>query len=332
MQSNTPTVVITTVPFGVISPEPLDLLASSGLSYQINPLGRKLRPDEVASVIGGASIVIAGTEPITDAVMAACPNLKAICRVGIGLDSVDLVAARARGIAVSFTPDGPSPAVAELTVGLMIDLLRDVSSADRAIRAGDWNRQAGKRLADCRVGIIGCGRIGGRVIRHLSGGFPGIQILANDIKHDPELDELVTWSDKATIYAKCDVVSLHVPLTAETWNMIGANELSRFKDEAVLINTARGGIVNEVDLARALRGNTLRAAAMDVFEQEPYIGELCDLDNVVLTCHLGSMTKDCRARMEIEATREALRFAEQASFECPVPEAEYALAEQLSRT
>jgi len=321
--------VITTVPFGEVDAKPIQLLEKAGLTYQINPLGRKLRPEEVAGVIGDADIVIAGTEPITAEVMDACPNLKSICRVGIGLDSVDLLAARERDISVAFTPDGPSPAVAELTIGLMIDLLREVTKADRDIRAGTWFRKAGRRLSECTVGVIGCGRIGAGVIRHLSGGFPGVKILANDIKDISELDGLVSWVDKDTIYKECDVVSLHVPLTPETQDLIGTKELAGFKDRAILLNTARGGVVIEADLAQALRDDALTAAAIDAFEDEPYEGELRDLDNAVLTCHLGSMTEDCRASMEIEATEEAVRFAQGKPYATPVPEEEYAMAERL---
>lgn len=322
--------VITTVPFGTVDPKPLALLQGAGIDYEINPLGRKLRPDEVAGVIGDADIVIAGTEPITAAVMDACPNLKAICRVGIGLDSVDLLAARERDILVSYTPDGPSPAVAELTIGLMIDLLREVTKADRDIRAGTWFRKAGRRLSECAVGIIGCGRIGGGVIKHLSGGFPGVKILANDLQPIAAFDGQVTWADKQRIYKECDVISLHVPLTPETQNLIGSAEFDQFKARAILLNTARGGVVNEADLAEALRSGRLGAAAIDAFEEEPYEGELRALDNALLTCHLGSMTEDCRARMEIEATEEAVRFAEGSPFASPVPEDEYAMATRLA--
>lgn len=323
-------VIITTVPFGEVDPRAIDILENQGLAYTINPLGRKLRPEEVAGVIGDADIVIAGTESITDAVMAACPNLKAICRVGIGLDSVDLLAARKRNILVSYTPDGPSPAVAELTIGLMIDLLREVTKADRDIRAGTWYRKAGRRLSECTVGVIGCGRAGGRVIKHLAGGFPGVKILANDIRDIAELDPLVRWVDKKTIYEECDVISLHVPLTPETMNMITLREMKTFKKGAILLNTARGGVANEADLAQALLSGALGAAAIDAFEEEPYEGELRNLDNTLLTCHLGSMTQDCRARMEIEATEEAVRFARAEPFATPVTDDEYDMAARLA--
>lgn len=157
------------------------------------------------------------------------------------------------------------------------------------------------------------------MIGHLLGGFPGVDILANDTEPNTGLDPRISWVDKETIYRTCDVITLHLPLTSKTKNLITADELRTFMPHAILINTARGGIVNETDLALCLGNRTLAGAAFDVFETEPYTGELCGKDNVILTCHLGSMTEDCRARMEIEATEEAIRFAKNESFLSPAP-------------
>ncbi len=323
-------VIVTTVPFAAVDRTPIDLLAGAGIDLTVNPLNRRLKVDEVSSVIGNFPVVIAGTEPITDGVMATCPKLKAICRVGIGLDSVDLVAARRRGIQVSYTPDGPSAAVAELAVGFIIDLLRGVNAADRGIRAGQWIRHTGARVAESTIGIIGVGRIGRRVIKHLQGGFSGVRILANDLTPDRSLDG-VDWVDKGTLLAQADAVSLHVPLTAETLDFVSAREFAAMKPSAVLVNTARGAIVNEADLVVALTNGTIRAAAIDVFREEPYHGPLCILPNALLTCHMGSMTVDCRGRMEIEATRDAIRFLRGEPFASPVPPEEFAIAEYLGR-
>lgn len=315
-------VIVTTLPFGAIDGRPLDLLKRSGVEVVLNPLGRRLKEGEVASVISGFPVVIAGTETISEQAMAACPDVKAICRVGIGLDSVDLLAAQRRGIAVSYTPDGPSAAVAELTVGLIIDLLRGVSQADRRMRAGEWSRYSGGRIARSTIGVVGVGRIGRRVIRHLQGGFAGVRILANDPVTDPTIDD-VTWADKETLYRESDVVTLHVPLTAETHDLITERELALMKPAASIVNTSRGGIVNERDLASALSRRAIKSAAMDVFVEEPYEGPLCEIDDIVLTSHMGSMTDDCRARMEVEAVEDALRFLAGEPFKSPVPEAEY---------
>jgi D-3-phosphoglycerate dehydrogenase len=249
-------------------------------------------------------------------------RLKVISRVGIGLDNVDLIEARARGIAVTYTPDAPSPAVAELTIGLMLSLLRGIHTANPGAHAGKWQRIMGRRLAQVTVGIIGAGRIGGRVVNLLRS-F-GARILAHDIAPDRSM-EGVEWVGLPELLAQADVISIHVPLTARTLGLIGETELAAMKSDAVLINTARGGIVDEAALAGALRARRLGGAAIDVFRVEPYAGELCGLDNCLLTSHMGSMSEDCRYQMEREAVTNAIRFLKGEPLEQLVPDTEYAL-------
>lgn len=316
-------VLITTIPFGEVNRRPLDLLETAGVDYAINPIGRKLREGELAEIISDFDVLIAGTEPITAKVFDQAPRLRLISRVGIGLDSVDLLTARERGILVSYTPEAPAPAVAELTIGLMLSALRSIPHADRGVRNGVWHRYLGTRLAGKTVGVIGVGRVGSRVIQHLVG-F-GARIIANDLKPilDARMAPCVQWTDKTTIYKEADLITLHLPLTQQTRNLITARELSLMQPRAVLINTSRGGIVNEQDLADALRAHRLGAAALDVFQQEPYGGPLTTVDSCILTCHMGSMTKDCRARMELEATEEVLRFLRHEPLRQLVPDEEY---------
>ena len=294
------------------------------MRYTVNPFGRRVDPRELVDLLRDKSVLIAGTEPITAGTLAAAPGLGLIARVGIGLDSVDLAAASRLGIQVTYTPDGPSAAVSELTIGQMLSLLRGITAADRQLRAGTWRRRMGRRLAMCTVGVIGAGRVGSRVIEHLGRGFPGIRILANDTAAPAmAADAQVEWVDKETIYRKADVVTLHVPLTPSTRGLVGAGELSSMKSDALLINTSRGGIVDEAALAEALRVGTIAGAAVDVFEHEPYVGELTALETCLLTCHMGSMSEDCRARMEYEAAAEAVAFLEGKPPITPVPESEY---------
>lgn len=320
-------VLITTVPFGQVNRHPLNLLEAAGIEYVINPIGRRLKEEELAEMIGGYGVLIAGTDPITAKVMDAAPHLRLISRVGIGLDSVDLLAARARGIHVAYTPDAPSPAVAELTVGMMLTLLRDISGADRNMRNGIWHRAMGRRLSELTVGVIGVGRIGKRVIRHLIGGFHGVRILADDTLPDVGFGQAcgLQWADKETIYREADIITLHLPLTAKTRKLISAREIEQMKPTALLINTSRGNMIDERDLAAALRAGRLGGAAIDVFEHEPYSGELVTLDRCLLTCHMGSMSQDCRSRMELEATEEVLRFLRNEPLQRLVPDTEYAL-------
>lgn len=310
------------MPFGERNPAPLDLLRQAGVRVLMNPMGRRLTEGELADLIGETDVLIAGTEPITGQVLAAAPRLRLISRVGIGLDSVDLLAARARGIAVAYTPDAPSPAVAELTVGLMLTLLRGIHRANQRVHGGQWQRIMGRRLAETTVGIIGVGRIG-RLVAGLVAPFGG-RIVAHDIAPDLSIDH-VEWTDKTALLERADIVTLHVPLTGRTIGLVGAAELGRMKPQAFLINTSRGGVVDESALAAALRAGTIAGAAVDVFSREPYAGELCGLDNCLMTCHMGSMSEDCRFRMEHEAVLNAIRFLRGETLEQLVPESEYVL-------
>jgi D-3-phosphoglycerate dehydrogenase len=321
-------VLVTTFPFGEVDRAPFDLLKAEGIEVRTNPFGRRLREEELVEIVPGCTAMIAGTEPITARVLRAATDLAVIARVGIGLDSVDLLEARRRNVRVAYTPDAPSAAVAELTIGLMIDALRGVTAADRVIRRRRWQRTLGRRLSESTVGVIGVGRIGKRVIAHLSGGFPGVRVLANDLAPDMEFGAArgVAWVDKSTIYREAEVITLHIPLTLDTKHLIGNAELATMRSDAILINVSRGGIVDEAALAEALTGARLGGAGVDVFETEPYTGPLAEVESCVLTCHMGSMSVDCRRRMESEATMEIVRFFRDEPMRAAVPEAEYALA------
>lgn len=324
-----PKALITTVPFTDRNCLPIELLESAGIDYLINPLGRNLKEEELAEMAADFDVLIAGTEPITDLVMSRASRLKLISRVGIGLDSVDLLSAEKRGIKVSYTPDAPAPAVAELTVGLMLSLLRFVHVANAQLHRGEWRRHFGRRIPEVTIGIIGVGRIGRRVLTRLSS-FGTPRVLVNDIHPDTKLvPELkLEWVDKDEIYRHADVISLHVPPTAHTKNMIRAENLALIKPDALLINTSRGGIINEQDLAAALNAGHLGGAAIDVFEHEPYTGPLANIERCLLTSHMGSMSIDCRTRMEIEATEEAVRFFTGKPLQSLAPPEEYDVQRQ----
>jgi D-3-phosphoglycerate dehydrogenase / 2-oxoglutarate reductase len=316
-------ILITTVPFGESDPEPLRLLERENIRYTANPFHRKLREQELAELIGPYEVVIAGTDPVTAAVLDGAPNLRLIAHTGIGLDNIALAAARKRHIAVTYTPSAPSAAVAELVIGQMLALLRKTPTADRDLRQGIWNRRIGRRLAELTVGVVGVGRVGRLVIRHLQNWCS--VILANDLIRDTEFSAQTgcTWTDTATIFREADIITLHVPLTRQTRGMIGRRELETMKPEAILINTARGGIVDEEALAQALRTKPGFSAAIDVFEHEPYRGELAQLENCLLSAHMGSCTRDARLQMELGAAQEVVRYFRGEPLAIPVPESEY---------
>ena len=323
-----PRALITAVPFGEVDRSSLNLLDAAGVSFDLNPLGRRLKAEELVSLIPGYDVLIAGTEPITDRALDAADSLRLISRVGVGLDSVDLAAARRRAIAVAYTPEAPADAVAELTIGMALSLLRGIHLANQAIRHGVWRRLQGRRLARVTVGVVGVGRIGGRVIKLLSA-FGG-RILGNDLTRAP-VDELnrrganVEWAEFGTLLRESDIVTLHVPLTRGTRHLVGAGELAVMRRDALLINTCRGGVVDEAALATALRAGRLGGAAVDTFSHEPYDGELVGVETCLMTPHMGSMAADCRLRMEQGAAQNAVAFLRGDPLDELVPESEYEL-------
>jgi len=275
-------------------------------------------------LVSDLDVIIAGTEKISDKVMEKASNLKMISRVGIGLDSVDLLSAERRNIIVSYTPDAPAPAVAELTIGMMLTLLRSAHVSNSQMHSGVWHRFFGKRLSKVTIGIIGVGRIGLGVLRHLKG-FGNPRILVNDLSKNNNISQEfdIEWTDKEKIYKEADIISLHLPLTSLTKNLVQKEHLLSMKKDAIVINTSRGGIINEDDLYSVMKTGHLSGAAIDVFEQEPYKGPLKDVERCLLTAHMGSMSVDCRTRMEIEATEEAVRFLIGKRLEGRVPKEEY---------
>jgi D-3-phosphoglycerate dehydrogenase / 2-oxoglutarate reductase len=326
-----PKTLITTVPFSDKSCLPIELLEQANIDFQINPLNKKLTEDELSEMVTDFDVIIAGTEQITAKVMDSASNLKMISRVGIGLDSVDLLAAKRRGIRVSYTPDAPAPAVAELTIGMMLVLLRSTHVANSQMHLGNWKRFFGRRLSEVTIGIIGVGRIGLGVLEHLKG-FGDPTILVNDsnssIKDDIGKKFNVEWVTKEEIYKQADIVSLHLPLTGKSKDMIKKDHLLSMKTDAIIINSSRGGIINENDLYEIMQSGHLSGAAIDVFNNEPYSGKLINIERCLLTSHMGSMTIDCRTRMEIEATEEVVRFLTGKTLNGLVPEEEYEVQRQ----
>ena len=316
-------VLITTVPFGDKNRLPLDLLKKSNIEYIINPLNKKLNEEELIKMIVDFDAIIAGTEKISEKVLNKANKLKHISRVGIGLDSVDLIAAEKKGIKVSYTPDVPAPAIAELTIGMMLTLLRSTHVSNSKMHKGEWHRIFGKRLSNVTIGLIGVGRVGIRVIKHLQG-FGSPKILANDLsKSVKELDLPVQWVEKEKIFKEADVITLHLPLTKLTKDLVKKDHLLLMKKDAIIINTSRGGIINENDLYNIMKSGHLSGAAIDVYENEPYDGQLKEIERCLMTSHMGSMTTDCRTKMEIEATEEVIRSLTGRSLEREVPQQEY---------
>jgi len=277
-------ILITTSSFGKNEPALIEKIEEKGFDVILNPYGRKLTEDEVDKLIDQHQPVgmIAGVEPLTRTVLEKAANLKAVSRCGIGLDSVDLEAARKLDIIVSNTPDAPTIPVAELTLGMILSLLRRIHTSDSSIRNGKWERPMGELLYKKTVGIIGCGRIGTYLARLL---MPfECTVLGCDIVDKSE--ECYQHASFEEILTKADVVTLHIPYSPNNNYFMNAKCINAMKKEAILINTSRGGIVDEAVLYDALKNSRIGGAALDCFEEEPYEGPLKQLNNVLLTAQL----------------------------------------------
>jgi D-3-phosphoglycerate dehydrogenase len=222
--------------------------------------------------------------------------LRAIARVGIGLDSVDLAAAERLGIEVMNTPDPPARAVAELTLGHILSLLRRISLVDRRLHAGTWSPEMGSLLSGRTVGFVGFGRIGRRLARLLE---PfDVEILVNDPAAGDVPHERTSLDD---LLSRSNVITLHVPYGPDTHHLIDANRLALMRPDAILVNVARGGLIDEDALADALGREGIAGAALDCFADEPYHGPLAGMDRVQMTAHMGTYARETRDQMEREA-------------------------------
>lgn len=280
--------------FAELDRAPLQKLLDAGFEVIENPYKRKLTKEELLKLLSGVVGLIAGLEPLTRDVLEKS-SLKVISRCGAGLSNVDVRAADELRIAVRSTPSGPTAAVAELTVGCLLSLLRFVPLMDRALHKKEWVKKTGRQLSEMTAAVIGFGRIG-RKVGGLLLAF-GAKVLAVDPFLSGHVDGVpVVLLDEAL--QKADVITLH---SSGEECLLGAREFSQMKKGAYLLNAARGGLVDENALAKALDSGHVAGAWLDTFSQEPYQGVLCRYEQVLLTPHIGSYTLECRRAMEMES-------------------------------
>ncbi|PZO40527.1 MAG: hydroxyacid dehydrogenase [Pseudanabaena frigida] len=298
-----PKLLISTSSFDVKNNQVLQNLQDQGFEIVLNPHGRKLKEEEVLELLNDDVVgMIAGVEPLTRNVLSSAKSLKIISRCGIGTDAVDLVAAEEMGIPVDITPTATVIAVAELTVSLILSTLRRTFEASRNLRQGEWKPLMGRLLASQVVGVIGYGRIGRRVST-LLGAF-GAQTIAYDIFcGDSLFADTVCSTSLDEVLEKSNIITLHIPYTPENHHFVGSSFINKMKPGSILVNAARGGIVDEDALYDALVSGHLAGAALDTFEQEPYSGKLLTLQQVILIPHMGSYAKEARMQMEQEAAQ-----------------------------
>ncbi len=301
-------VLVATRSFGSTSHKPWDVLAEAGCEIIRADMSQKVTEERLIDLLQGVEAAIVGVVPMTAHVIDASPSLKVVSMHGVGYDHVDLQAAKARGVIVANCPGANDQAVADLAIGLMLSAARHIPSADRDLRGGVWGGHVGTELWNKTLGLVGLGRIGRGVAKRALG-FD-VRVLAFDPYVTPELAgpagvELATLD---RVIAEADFLSLHAVLTEETRGMIGEAQLRQMKPTAYLINTSRGGLVDEEALYQALMERWIAGAALDAFAVEPPAGSpLLTLDNVVVTPHIGAHTSEAIERVGVMAAENVIR-------------------------
>ena len=294
-------VAITIRSFDLNSPA-MDTLRKTCDVIYINSTGLRLSESELCSILREVEGVIAGTEKITDDVMRSSGSLKVISRVGVGLDSIDLVSAKMHHILVKNTPESPVISVAEHTVALMFSLLKNIPQYNEKIHQKDYTLQPNSLLYEKKVGIIGLGRIGSKVATYLSCMGCKIQFF------DPFVmsgipTSWVRMDSLESLMANSDIVTIHSTASPLGKPLIEEKLLSHAKKGIIIINTARGSLIDEHALITSLENGWVSAAGLDVFSSEPYEGDLLKYPQVIVTPHVASNTIETRRQMELEAVK-----------------------------
>lgn len=264
---------------------------------QINNIGSvSYKPADLKKEMAGADVLVVRSKTkVTDDLLESAGKLKAVIRAGVGLDNIDVDACSKRNIRVLNTPTASSNAVAELTIGHVISAFRFMAKAHWQMKSGIWDKKGlvGREISGKTMGIVGYGRIGSLVAKKAAA--LGMKVIAyNEPRKEDPAVEFVGLDE---LFASSDVVSLHLPLKPETKNIINKKTIAKMKNGVVLINTARGELIDEEALYEACRSGKIAAACLDVFTEEPYRGKLLELENVYCTPHIGASTKEAQMRI-----------------------------------
>jgi len=280
-----------------VNPVLSEILEKNGLQITYEP---EITPEQIAEKIGSFEVIVVRSRTkLTKDLIQKADNCKIIARVGVGLDNIDQVTAKEKGIRVINAVEGAMTAVAELVIGLMLSLAREIPRADREVRNGNWIKKElmGTELKGKYLGIIGLGNIGkrlGRLAKALNMNIIGFDAVPIDEEFSKEVG--LMKADLGTLLASADYVSLHVPLLDSTKHLINSEKLETMKPSARIINTSRGGVIDEEALYNALKDGKIAGAALDVFEVEPATSnKLAQLPNFISTPHMGAQTKEAQS-------------------------------------
>ena len=290
-------IVVGASTFGAAGGTAVKTIEDYGIELIKNPYGRKLTVEEIVKHLNGADGLLAGLETLNEDVLKKAPNLRAISRIGIGMDNVDQEACKRYGIKVSNTPDAPTDAVAEMALSALLSIIHHVHESNNDMHQGVWSKRMGISLKGLNVLLIGFGRIGRKFSEYLK--FFGSNIMIYDpYQQDISVDNLLNSLRMA------DVITVHATSKDE---ILGRIEFEHIRDGAILLNCARGHLVDEEAIYHALKTGRLSYYWADVYNEEPYRGKLIECENALLTPHIATFNKQCRIKMEEEAVSNILR-------------------------
>lgn len=290
-------------------PKLRDAIFSAFPGAVLNDAGRKFTRPEMIDYISDADGLVLGLEPLDDDMLEACPNLKIVSKFGVGLDNLDVASCRRRGIAVGWTGGVNKLSVAEMDLGFMLTMARNLYPASMRLKSGTWEKNGGFQLSGKTVGVIGLGYTGSEVIRLLA---PfNCKVLGNDIVDKAEFyaETGVRAAAKEEIFREADIITIHTPLTDQTHHLINRDTMAMMKSSSFVINTARGPLVNQADLKQALIDGVIAGAAIDVYDEEPPTdGELLNLPNLFCTPHIGGNSDEAVVAMGLSAIGHLTEF------------------------
>jgi D-3-phosphoglycerate dehydrogenase len=304
-------ILVTPRSFGKNNPRPIEMLKEKGYDVIMNPYGRIMTQEEMINEIKDVDGIIIGVDPLNREVLKYATKLKAISKYGVGTDNIDTELAKEKGIPVTKTVGANSDAVADYAMTLMLAVARKAVLIDKQCRKLNWSKITTIEMWCKTLGLIGLGSIGKGVAKRASG-F-NMKVLAYDLYQDEEYARTnnIEYVSLEKLLKESDFISLHLPLTQETENLISYQEFEMMKDKAVIVNTARGGIIDEEALLWALKENRIWGAGIDVFEQEPPSNhELLELDNIIIGSHCAASTYEAIDNMGIMAAQNLIQCLE----------------------
>jgi len=304
-------ILITPRSFASSSDKAIKMLTARGYEIQRNNTDRPYKKEEILNLIKDIDGIIIGIDELSAEIIEKANKLKVISKYGTGLDNIDIHMATNKKIIVTNTPTANVDAVADLAFGLILSLARRIPEADQKTKNGKWEKIIGKSVWEKTLGVIGLGKIGRQVVKRARG-FQ-MNILGFDLVKDKKFAQRygIKYVNLEKLLQKSDYITIHIPLNDATRGMISYKELEKIKREAFLINTSRGGIVDEQALYKALRNNQLKGAALDVYHSEPPVeSPLKELDNVIMTPHIGAYTEEAIENMGMQAAQNLIDVLE----------------------